>query len=67
MTGNKKKIRFEVKENETIAQCLERMKKSGYIPVGRFEKPIFKEIDTGGIKTYQPVGRTIIFEGKKSD
>lgn len=32
---------FEVEENETIEQCLQRMKKQGYMPIGRKEEPIF--------------------------
>ena len=41
----KKQVWFDVKENETIEQCLERMKKEGYMPFGRQEKPIFHEVD----------------------
>ncbi|CEG25399.1 NETI motif-containing protein [Bacillus sp. B-jedd] len=55
-----KKIRFEVMDNESIDECLERMKKEGYTPVRRIEKPIFKEEGTEII----PVGRQIIFEAK---
>lgn len=67
MSPSKKKLLFEVSENETIEQCLERMKKAGYIPVRRIEKPIFKEVDNGGEITYQPVGSTITFEGRKQE
>ena len=41
----KKQIWFEVEENETIEQCLERMKKEGYMPIGRKEEPVFQLID----------------------
>ena len=58
------KRRFEVEENETIDQCLERMKKEGYIPVRRTEEPVFKEVDRNGKLDIEPVGRRIIFEGK---
>lgn len=37
----KKQLWFEVEENETIEQCLERMKQQGYMPMGRKEEPIF--------------------------
>ena len=36
---------YEVEENETIDECLERMKKDGYMPVGRKEEPIFEEVN----------------------
>lgn len=37
----KKQIWFDVQENETIEQCLERMKKDGYMAAGRREEPVF--------------------------
>jgi len=58
------KKRFEVEENETIDQCLTRMKKEGYIPVRRIEEPIFQEIEHNGKLDIEPAGRKIIFEGK---
>lgn len=45
MKKKKKQIWFEVQENETIEQCLERMKKEGYMPMGRREEPIFHIVD----------------------
>ncbi|MDZ5474629.1 NETI motif-containing protein [Bacillus sp. 31A1R] len=62
-----KKQSFEVKENETIDQCLERIKKEGYMPTRRMEKPIFKEVNEGGSISYEPVGRQIIFEAKRTE
>jgi len=62
MTAKKK---FEVEEYETINDCLERMKKAGYVPVRRIEKPIFKEVKQNGESVYEPVGRQIIFDAKK--
>lgn len=56
------KRRFEVQENESIDQCIDRIKKQGYTPIRRIEKPIFKEIVNGSQKTYEPAGRQIIFE-----
>lgn len=55
-------MKFEVRENETITQCLERMKEAGYAPVKRFQKPIFKENEKGEIEVYK---EQIIFTGKK--
>ena len=46
MTGlAKKQVWYEVQENETIEQCLERMKKDGYMPFGRKEEPVFEEVN----------------------
>ena len=60
---SKKKRQFEVQEDESIDDCLERMKKQGYVPVRRTEKPIFHEVINGKETTYEPIGRQIIFEG----
>jgi hypothetical protein len=38
------------------------MKKQGYIPVRRTEKPIFQEVVNGNVTSYEPVGRQIVFE-----
>ncbi|MEH7223380.1 NETI motif-containing protein [Bacillus sp. JJ1566] len=59
-----KKQKFEVKENETIAQCLDRMKAEGYFPVRRMEEPVFQEIKRNGEIIIEPCGRKIVFEGK---
>lgn len=59
----KKKSKFEVGENETIEQCLNRMKNEGYTPIRRIEKPIFKEDGNEVI----PIGKTIIFEAVPSE
>lgn len=61
---SKKKVTFEVQENETIEQCLDRMNKQGYTPIRRMEKPVFQEIMDGNKKTYKPVGQQIIFEAE---
>lgn len=57
-------MQFEVQENESIEECLERMKKEGYMPIRRTEKPIFQEVKKGNETEYEPVGRQIIFEAK---
>lgn len=62
-----KKQRFELQENESINECLERMKREGYFPVKRTEKPIFKEVKSGNQTEYVPIARQIIFEGKLMD
>jgi hypothetical protein len=61
---SKKKMQFEVQENETIEQCLQRMKQQGYSPVKRIEKPIFHEVKNGDETYYEPIGRQIVFEGQ---
>jgi hypothetical protein len=58
------KKKFRVEENESIDQCLDRMKLEGYTPVRRMEEPVFQEVVQDGIKDVEPCGRTIIFEGK---
>jgi hypothetical protein len=59
---SKKKMQFEVQENESIDACLERIKKQGYVPIRRTEKPIFQEVVNGKEISYKPVGRQIVFE-----
>lgn len=59
-----KKKNFHLQDEETIDNCLERMKKEGYTPVRRIERPVFKEETINGEKKYTPIGREIIFEGK---
>ena len=59
---SKKKVQFEVQENESIEDCLNRMKQQGYSPVRRIEKPIFQEVKKGGETIYEPIGRQIVFE-----
>ncbi|MFT4414583.1 NETI motif-containing protein [Fredinandcohnia humi] len=58
------KLKFEVKDNETIDQCLERMRIEGYMPIRRIEEPIFKEFEQNGEVVVEPCGRRIVFEGK---
>lgn len=41
----KKQIWFELAEDETIEQCLERMKQQGYVPIARKEEPVFHIIN----------------------
>ncbi|MEG0260542.1 MAG: NETI motif-containing protein [Lysinibacillus sp.] len=47
---SKKQMWYEVEENETIEQCLERMKRDGYMAVGRKEEPMFHLVN--GEPTY---------------
>ncbi|WP_173917438.1 NETI motif-containing protein [Halobacillus sp. Marseille-Q1614] len=65
MPKKNSKKRYEVGEKETIGQCLDRMKKDGYVPVRRAEEPIFKEYVEDGEKKFEPVGRTIVFHAVK--
>ncbi|HWJ76458.1 MAG TPA: NETI motif-containing protein [Niallia sp.] len=58
---NKKK-KFEVQEDETISECLDRIKKEGYMPIKRMEKPIFKEVKINGQMSYEPISQQIVFE-----
>ncbi|MFC3885441.1 NETI motif-containing protein [Bacillus songklensis] len=65
MKKTNRKREYEVLENETIDQCLNRIKADGFVPVKRTEKPIFKEEIVNGLKKAIPVGRVIIFEAKQ--
>ncbi len=56
---------FEVLEHETIADCLERMKREGYTPVRRIEKPIFYQKQKKTNPEY--LKQQIIFEGIKKE
>jgi hypothetical protein len=58
------KRKFEVGDNETIDQCLERMRDEGYTPVRRIEEPVFQEVKREGQIEIEPCGRKIIFEGQ---
>jgi hypothetical protein len=64
MSNMNKKKTYEVGENESIDDCLSRMTEDGYTPVRRMEKPIFKEIESGGSVEYEPAGRKIVFEAR---
>lgn len=61
---SKKKMQFEVQENENIDDCLNRMKQQGYFPVRRTEKPIFQEVKKGNDTIFEPIGRQIVFEAR---
>lgn len=60
---SKKQVWYEVEEQETIEQCLERMKKDGYLPFGRREEPIFHMVD-GEPQVYR---QKIMFKGILSE
>ncbi|MDQ0230208.1 NETI motif-containing protein [Metabacillus malikii] len=64
MPNKHKKQKFIVGDNETLDECLERMKSEGYIPVRRIEQPIFKEEIRNNVVEHVPCGRKIVFEGK---
>lgn len=59
---NQQKKQFERMTDETIDQCLERIRQAGYSPVRRIEKPIFKEVIENGEKKLIPDRQRIIFE-----
>jgi hypothetical protein len=62
----KSKMTFEVQDNESIDDCIERMKRLGYSPTRRIEKPIFQEVINNGQISYEPIGKQIIFEAKEN-
>lgn len=51
---------FFVAENETAAECIDRMAREGYAPIKRVEKPFFREGEKGPILA----GRQCTFEGR---
>ena len=55
-------MKFKVNENETISDCIGRMRKEGYMPVRRIEKPVYFEDKQGNIKILR---QDIQFDGKK--
>ncbi|WP_306462134.1 NETI motif-containing protein [Jeotgalibacillus sp. S-D1] len=61
------KMWFDVEENETIDECLNRMASLGYMPIRRMEEPIFKEIKEGSSVKKEPVRQKIRFQGIKSE
>lgn len=54
---------FEVGTDETVEECLDRMKAEGYMAAGRKEEPLFE--DQNG--TPVPVRQIIKFKGIKLD
>ena len=63
MDKQRKKMRFEVGEKESITQCLERMDREGYRPTRRMEEPVFQEVSNNGKIEVVPVQQKIVFEG----
>jgi len=63
MNKNKqKKQKFEVQDNETIEQCLNRIDQEGYKPIRRTEEPIFQETTQNGTTKLEVQKQQIIFE-----
>ncbi|MER2171837.1 NETI protein [Paenisporosarcina quisquiliarum] len=52
---------FEVEENESITECIERMTTDGFQIAGRREEPLFAEVDGQPI----PVRQLIMLKGIK--
>lgn len=57
-------MKFKVNENETISECLTRMREEGYMPVKRIEKPIYTEDEKGNVVVLR---QDIQFVGKSFD
>ncbi|MFB5661219.1 NETI motif-containing protein [Alteribacillus sp. HJP-4] len=64
MKNKPKRRTFIVEKGETIGDCLDRIKREGYIPVRRIEKPIFEETVLNGKTDKIPVQQQIKFETK---
>ena len=57
--SQKKTLWFEVHENETIDNCLQRISEAGYMIAGKKEEPLYQEVD-GEIV---PIRQIIKFKG----
>ncbi|MBU0439155.1 NETI motif-containing protein [Staphylococcus succinus] len=57
----KKQQKFKVEENESIQDCLQRMREAGYTPVKRYEKPVYRENKDGSVEVLR---QEIEFVGK---
>lgn len=58
----RKKERFIKQTNESLDDCLNRIKQAGYMPVRRVEKPIFEEVLENGLKVNKVVSSDITFD-----
>ena len=58
----KKQQKFKVEADETIQDCLARMRDAGYMPVKRIEKPVYQELKDGSIEVLR---QEIEFVGKR--
>ncbi|MDQ0254078.1 DNA-binding PadR family transcriptional regulator [Evansella vedderi] len=67
MGKQSKKKRFTVEEGESINDCLNRMKKEGYLPVRRMEEPVLKEVKKNGKIEVEVARQQIVFEGKREE
>lgn len=52
---------FEVEDNESLSECIERMTKDGFQIAGRREEPLFEEIDGQPV----PIKQIIMLKGIK--
>ncbi|WP_436861150.1 NETI motif-containing protein [Staphylococcus caeli] len=57
----KQQQKFKVAENESVQDCLQRMREAGYSPIKRYEKPVFKENEDGSLEVLK---QDIEFVGK---
>ncbi|SDI40625.1 NETI motif-containing protein [Alteribacillus bidgolensis] len=64
MPKKTKRKKFEVKDGETIDECLKRIDEEGYVPVRRMEKPVFEEVRKNGKTEKIPIKQQILFETK---
>jgi hypothetical protein len=61
--SKKKTVWFEVKDGESIEDCLNRLAAEGYMVAGRKEEPLFEEVNG----EYVPVRQQIKFKGILTD
>lgn len=59
----KETVWFEVEENETIAECMQRMDSLGFQVAGRKEEPLFAEVNGQPV----PIKQIIMLKGIKEN
>ncbi|SEQ45361.1 NETI motif-containing protein [Piscibacillus halophilus] len=58
-----KKKNYRVSDFKSINACVDQIKKDGFMPIKRIEKPVFKETSSDP----EPFRQEIIFEAVKMD
>ncbi len=59
---SKQKMWFDRNEDETLEECLDRIKDLGYTVVARREKPLFKQVG----EEYIPIMQQTQYQGIKN-
>lgn len=60
---SKKKVWFDKQDDETLEECLERIRSLGYTVVARREQPLFEQVG----EEYIPVKQQTQFQAVKNE